>query len=106
MNGFLRAMFPYLVVYALVVSVGGVLQADGRGRRLLVATLLGFAVQLPLAYALAAALGSAGVWLAMTAGTALQALLICPWGGRCPVPGGDAAAGENQSTPAALESTV
>ncbi|WP_326825177.1 MATE family efflux transporter [Streptosporangium sp. NBC_01756] len=73
---FLRWMTLYLVPFGGLISVGGVLQASGRGSRLLTATLAGFAVQLPLAYVLGAALGPTGVWLAMATGAALTLALI------------------------------
>ncbi|MFI7609826.1 MATE family efflux transporter [Nonomuraea terrae] len=69
---FLRWMTLYLVPFGGLITVGGVLQASGRGGRLLAATLAGFAVQLPLAYGLSAWLGVTGVWLAMAAGAAIS----------------------------------
>ncbi|GAA3123822.1 hypothetical protein GCM10010466_13360 [Planomonospora alba] len=69
---FLRWMTLYLVPFGGLIALGGVLQAEGRGGRLLAATLAGFAVQLPLAALLASALGASGVWLAMAAGAALS----------------------------------
>ncbi|MBN6053406.1 polysaccharide biosynthesis C-terminal domain-containing protein, partial [Nonomuraea sp. RK-328] len=42
---FLRWMTLYLVPFGGLIAVGGVLQASGRGGRLLAATLAGFAVQ-------------------------------------------------------------
>ena len=73
--GFLRWMTLYLVPFGGLIALGGVLQANGRGGGLLAATLTGFAVQLPLTYLLGAALGVAGVWLAMAAGAALTLIL-------------------------------
>ncbi|MEV4221399.1 MATE family efflux transporter [Nonomuraea sp. NPDC049725] len=70
--GFLRWMTLYLVPFGGLIAVGGVLQATGRGGRLLAATLAGFAAQLPLAYALSAWLGVTGVWLSMAAGATLS----------------------------------
>lgn len=69
---FLRWMTLYLIPFGALIAVGGVLQASGRGSRLLAATLAGFAVQLPLAYLLSAWLGITGVWLSMAAGAALS----------------------------------
>ncbi|MFD0470616.1 MATE family efflux transporter [Nonomuraea thailandensis] len=69
---FLRWMALYLVPFGGLIAVGGVLQASGRGSRLLAATLAGFAVQLPLAYGLSAWLGITGVWLSMAAGAAIS----------------------------------
>nr|WP_055505151.1 MATE family efflux transporter [Nonomuraea pusilla] len=70
--GFLRWMTLYLVPFGGLIAVGGVLQASGRGGRLLAATLAGFAVQLPLAYALSSWLGVTGVWLSMAAGASVS----------------------------------
>ncbi|MFC7648275.1 MATE family efflux transporter [Streptosporangium lutulentum] len=72
---FLRWMTLYLVPFGGLIAVGGVLQANGRGGRLLAATLTGFAVQLPLTYLLGGALGVTGVWLAMAAGAAVALAL-------------------------------
>ncbi|MEV0197228.1 MATE family efflux transporter [Nonomuraea sp. NPDC050691] len=69
---FLRWMTLYLVPFGGLIAVGGVLQASGRGGRLLAATLAGFAVQVPLAYVLSAYAGVTGVWLAMAAGAAVS----------------------------------
>ncbi len=69
---FLRWMTLYLVPFGGLIALGGVLQAEGRGNRLLAATLAGFAVQLPLAALLGSALGATGVWLSMAAGAALS----------------------------------
>ncbi|WP_171074020.1 MATE family efflux transporter [Nonomuraea basaltis] len=70
--GFLRWMALYLVPFGGLIAVGGVLQASGRGSRLLAATLAGFAVQLPLAYVLSSWLGLTGVWLSMAAGALIS----------------------------------
>ncbi|GAT67533.1 MATE efflux family protein [Planomonospora sphaerica] len=69
---FLRWMTLYLVPFGGLIALGGVLQAEGRGNRLLAATLAGFAVQLPLAALLGSVLGATGVWLSMAAGAALS----------------------------------
>ncbi|MET7464927.1 MATE family efflux transporter [Nonomuraea sp. NPDC005501] len=80
--GFLRWMTLYLVPFGGLIAVGGVLQASGRGGRLLAATLAGFAVQVPLAYGLSAYAGVTGVWLAMAAGAAVSlAGALAPRGG-------------------------
>ncbi|GAA2873935.1 MATE family efflux transporter [Nonomuraea rubra] len=84
---FLRWMTLYLVPFGGLIAVGGVLQASGRGSRLLAATLAGFAVQLPLAYGLSAWLGITGVWLSMAAGAAISltgALVVQRAGGHSP----------------------
>jgi Na+-driven multidrug efflux pump len=70
--GFLRWMTLYLVPFGGLIAVGGVLQASGRGSRLLAATLAGFAVQLPLAYLLSSWLGVTGVWLSMAVGASVS----------------------------------
>ncbi|MEV8633458.1 MATE family efflux transporter [Streptosporangium sp. NPDC051023] len=75
---FLRWMPLYLVPFGGLIAVGGVLQASGRGGRLLVATLAGFALQLPAAYALGSLVGVTGVWLAMAAGAVLALLTATP----------------------------
>lgn len=72
---FLRWMTLYLIPFGALIAVGGVLQASGRGSRLLAATVAGFAVQLPLAYVLSAWLGVTGVWLSMAAGAAVSLVL-------------------------------
>ncbi|WP_405017132.1 MATE family efflux transporter [Kitasatospora sp. NBC_00070] len=71
-RAFLRLMCCYLLPYALVVGLGGVLQAAGRGRALVLATALGFAVQLPTGYGLSRQIGVNGVWLAMAVGALTQ----------------------------------
>jgi Na+-driven multidrug efflux pump len=72
---FLRWMTLYLIPFGALIAVGGVLQASGRGSRLLAATVAGLAVQLPLAYVLSAWLGVTGVWLSMAAGAAVSLVL-------------------------------
>ncbi|MEU1387450.1 MULTISPECIES: MATE family efflux transporter [unclassified Nonomuraea] len=90
--GFLRWMALYLVPFGGLIAVGGVLQASGRGSRLLAATLAGFAVQLPLAYLLSSWLGVTGVWLSMAVGSslslagALAPLGSAPWRARARAP--------------------
>ncbi|MFI9557671.1 MATE family efflux transporter [Nonomuraea endophytica] len=83
---FLRWMTLYLVPFGGLIAAGGVLQASGRGGRLLAATLAGFAVQLPLAYTLSSWLGVTGVWVSMAAGAlvSLGGAVLTPgaWPGR------------------------
>ncbi|MFI6298103.1 MATE family efflux transporter [Nonomuraea sp. NPDC050790] len=83
---FLRWMTLYLVPFGGLIAAGGVLQASGRGGRLLAATLAGFAVQVPLAYLLSSWLGVTGVWVAMAAGAlvSLGGAVLTPgaWTGR------------------------
>ncbi|MBG0832311.1 MATE family efflux transporter [Planomonospora sp. ID67723] len=69
---FLRWTALYLVPFGGLIALGGVLQASGRGTRLLAATLAGLAVQVPLAHLMGAVLGVTGVWLAMAAGAVLS----------------------------------
>ncbi|WP_354638084.1 MATE family efflux transporter [Kitasatospora camelliae] len=73
--GFLRLMGCYLVPYALVVALGGVLQAAARGRALVLATVVGFTVQLSAAWGLSRLIGVDGVWLAMALGAVTQLAL-------------------------------
>lgn len=85
---FLRCMTLYLVPFGGLIAVGGTLQASGRGSGLLVATLAGFAVQLPLASLLSSSsLGVTGVWLAMAAGATLSLALtmtLTAWSAKWP----------------------
>ncbi|MGW4891255.1 MATE family efflux transporter [Kitasatospora sp. NPDC004240] len=74
--GFLRLMGLYLVPYALAVALGGVLQASGRGRVLVTATVLGLGVQLLAGYGLSRLLGVDGIWLAMTLSAVVQVAVM------------------------------
>ena len=49
---FLRCVGPYLLLMACFIALGGVFEGSGGAPLLLRVTLLGTAVQLPLAYAL------------------------------------------------------
>ncbi|WP_018554398.1 MULTISPECIES: MATE family efflux transporter [unclassified Streptomyces] len=67
-------LFPYLLLLAGVVGLGGVFTGGGRSRALFWVTLLGAVVQIPLAFALSSwsVLGVEGVWLSMIVGTGAQ----------------------------------
>ncbi|WP_316527470.1 MATE family efflux transporter [Kitasatospora brasiliensis] len=82
--GFLHAAALYLVPYALVVALGGVHQAAGAGRPLVVSVLLGLGAQLGASAALSGPLGVSGVWLGPAVGATVQlALLVAlTWDGR------------------------
>ncbi|MGV9267934.1 MATE family efflux transporter [Kitasatospora sp. NPDC003701] len=70
--GFLRMTGFYLLPYALVVALGGVFQATGAGRPLVVAVLLGLTVQLVAGVALSGPLGVDGLWAGMALGAVAQ----------------------------------
>ncbi|MFE7592707.1 MATE family efflux transporter, partial [Kitasatospora sp. NPDC057512] len=74
--GFLRSAALYLLPYALVVAVGGVHQAAGAGRPLVVSVLLGLGTQLAASAALSGPLGVSGVWLGPAVGAAVQLALL------------------------------
>lgn len=69
-------LLPYLVALAGVVALGGVFMGRGQTRPMLGVTVLGFCLQVPLAYGLSEwpALGVHGVWLSMVLGAAAQYL--------------------------------
>ncbi|MFC8519605.1 MATE family efflux transporter [Streptomyces sp. NPDC057257] len=68
---FLRCVGPYLLLMACFIALGGVFEGSGGAPALLRVTLLGTAVQLPLAYALSA-LGLPGICLALALAMAVQ----------------------------------
>ncbi|MET9833228.1 MATE family efflux transporter [Streptomyces sp. NPDC006385] len=68
---FLRCVGPYLVLMACVIALGGVFEGSGAAPVLLRVTVLGTAVQLPLAYGLSG-LGMPGVCLALALAMAVQ----------------------------------
>ncbi|MEV7025539.1 MATE family efflux transporter, partial [Kitasatospora sp. NPDC093558] len=74
--GFLRMTAPYLLPYALVVALGGVHQAVGAGRALVVSVALGLAAQLGSAAVLSGPLGVNGVWAGLTVGAVVQLALL------------------------------
>ncbi|MEV4337289.1 MATE family efflux transporter [Streptomyces sp. NPDC049590] len=68
---FLRCTGPYLLLMACFIALGGVFEGSGAAPALLWVTLLGTAVQLPLAHALSG-LGLPGISLAMALAMAVQ----------------------------------
>ncbi|TQJ87552.1 MATE family efflux transporter [Streptomyces sp. SLBN-31] len=68
---FLRCVGPYLLLMACFIALGGVFEGSGGAPLLLRVTLLGTALQLPLAYALSG-LGLPGVCLALALAMAVQ----------------------------------
>ncbi|MGW2936670.1 MATE family efflux transporter [Streptomyces sp. NPDC001156] len=68
---FLRCVGPYLLLTACFIALGGVFEGSGGAPLLLRVTLLGTAVQLPLARALSG-LGLPGICLALAVAMALQ----------------------------------
>lgn len=68
---FLRCAGPYLLLMAGFIALGGVFEGSGRASALLRVTVLGTAVQLPLAYGLSG-LGLPGVCLALALAMAVQ----------------------------------
>ena len=72
---FLRCVGPYLLLTAGFIALGGVFEGGGEAPALLRVTVLGTAVQLPLAYALSG-LGLPGVCLALALSMAVQCALV------------------------------
>ncbi|MFJ2235693.1 MATE family efflux transporter [Streptomyces sp. NPDC087859] len=72
---FLRCVGPYLLLMACFIALGGVFEGSGGAPVLLRVTLLGTAVQLPLAYGLSG-LGLPGVCLALALSMALQCAVV------------------------------
>ncbi|KUJ54501.1 MATE family efflux transporter [Streptomyces albus subsp. albus] len=72
---YLRCLGPYLILLACCIALGGVFQGSGASPRLMRVTLVGVAVQLPLAYALSG-LGLPGVCLAMALSAAVQCAAV------------------------------
>ncbi|MER8011700.1 MATE family efflux transporter [Streptomyces sp. NPDC094149] len=68
---FLRCVGPYLLLMACFIALGGAFEGSGGAPLLLRVTLLGTALQLPLAYALSG-LGLPGVCLALALAMAVQ----------------------------------
>ncbi|CAL9586547.1 MATE family efflux transporter [Streptomyces sp. Tu 3180] len=76
---FLRCVGPYLLLMACCIALGGVFEGSGGASAVLRVTVLGTAVQLPLAYALTG-LGLPGVALALALAMAVQcAALLVPF---------------------------
>ncbi|MET9952692.1 MATE family efflux transporter [Streptomyces sp. NPDC006339] len=69
---FLRCLGPYLLLMACFIALAGVFEGGGDSPRLARITVVGVLLQLPLAYALSAALGLAGICLAMALAMAAQ----------------------------------
>ncbi|MER6347767.1 MATE family efflux transporter [Streptomyces sp. NPDC001595] len=72
---FLRCVGPYLLLMACFIALGGVFEGSGGAPLLLRVTLLGTAVQLPLALALSG-LGLPGVCLALALAMAVQCAAV------------------------------
>ncbi|SHI27046.1 MATE family efflux transporter [Streptomyces sp. 3214.6] len=72
---FLRCVGPYLLLMAGFIALGGVFEGSGGAPVLLRVTLLGTAVQLPLAYGLSG-LGLPGVCLALALAMAVQCTTV------------------------------
>jgi putative MATE family efflux protein len=72
---FLRCVGPYLLLMACFIALGGVFEGSGGAPALLRVTLLGTAVQLPLAY-VCAGLGLPGVCLALALAMAVQCGIV------------------------------
>ncbi|MCX4574477.1 MATE family efflux transporter [Streptomyces sp. NBC_01571] len=68
---FLRCVGPYLLLMACFIALGGVFEGSGGAPLLLRVTLLGTAVQLPLAFGLSG-LGLPGICLALALSMAVQ----------------------------------
>lgn len=74
---FLRCVGPYLVLTACCIALGGVFEGSGGAPVLLRVTLLGTAVQLPLAHALSG-LGLPGICLALAVSMGVQCAVLVP----------------------------
>ncbi|MFC8095055.1 MATE family efflux transporter [Streptomyces sp. NPDC057301] len=72
---FLRCSGPYLLLMACFIALGGVFEGSGGAPLLLPVTVLGTAVQLPLAYGLSG-LGLPGVCLALGSAMAVQCAAV------------------------------
>ncbi|MEV5487110.1 MATE family efflux transporter [Streptomyces bobili] len=72
---FLRCVGPYLLLTAGFIALGGVFEGGGEAPALLRVTVLGTAVQLPLAYTLSG-LGLPGVCLALALSMAVQCAVV------------------------------
>ncbi|MFI9002623.1 MATE family efflux transporter [Streptomyces sp. NPDC053541] len=73
---FLRCLGPYLLLMAGFIALAGVFEGSGDAPGLARITLTGVLLQLPLAYALSAALGLAGVCLAMALAMGAQCVAL------------------------------
>ena len=72
---FLRCVGPYLLLLACFIALGGVFEGSGGAPALLRVTVLGTAVQLPLAYGLLG-LGLPGVCLALALSMGVQCAVV------------------------------
>ncbi|MDF3149560.1 MATE family efflux transporter, partial [Streptomyces sp. T21Q-yed] len=72
---FLRCIGPYLLLMACFIALGGVFEGSGAAPVLLRVTVLGTAVQLPLAYGLSG-LGLPGVCLALAVAMGVQCAVV------------------------------
>ncbi|GGR02893.1 MATE family efflux transporter [Streptomyces griseomycini] len=72
---FLRCIGPHLLLMACFIALGGVFEGSGGASAVLRVTVLGTAVQLPLAYALTG-LGLPGVALALALAMAVQCAVL------------------------------
>ena len=72
---FLRCIGPYLLLMACFIALGGVFEGSGGAPLLLRVTVLGTAVQLPLAYGLSG-LGLPGVCLALALAMGVQCAVV------------------------------
>lgn len=74
---FLRCVGPYLVLMGCCIALGGVFEGSGRASALLRVTVLGTAVQLPLAHGLSG-FGLPGICLALAVSMAAQCVVLGP----------------------------
>ncbi|MGW7047497.1 MATE family efflux transporter [Streptomyces avermitilis] len=74
---FLRCVGPYLLLMGCFIALGGVFEGSGGAPVLLRVTLLGTAVQLPLAYGLSG-LGLPGICLALALAMVVQCAALLP----------------------------
>ncbi|PBC64275.1 MATE family efflux transporter [Streptomyces sp. Tue6028] len=75
---FLRCVGPYLLLMACCIALGGVFEGSGGAPVLLRVTLLGTAVQLPVAYVLSG-LGLPGICLALALSMTVQCAALGAW---------------------------
>ncbi|WP_427922982.1 MATE family efflux transporter [Streptomyces sp. cg40] len=92
---FLRCVGPYLLLMACFIALGGVFEGSGGAPALLRVTVLGTAVQLPLAYGLSG-LGLPGVCLAMALSMGVQCGVVAVLFRRGGARSADRSAGEGR----------
>jgi putative MATE family efflux protein len=78
---FLRCVGPYLLLMACFIALGGAFEGSGGAPVLLRVTLVGTAVQLPLAHVLSG-LGLPGICLALALSMTVQCAALWLWAGR------------------------